>query len=87
MLILSRNNFLEFQYSICGEYRAFWIIAADISADAKVGSIEHKNADELVFITNSSALLVRYLSAGCKRLWTCYSEYFIVSEEEGLQRK
>ena len=31
VLILSRNNFLEFQYSICGEYRAFWIIAADIS--------------------------------------------------------
>ena len=30
VLILSRNNFLEFQYSICGEYRAFWIIAADI---------------------------------------------------------
>ena len=30
VLILSRNNFLEFQYSICGEYRAFGIIAADI---------------------------------------------------------
>ena len=23
VLILSRNNFLEFQYSICVEYRAF----------------------------------------------------------------
>lgn len=30
VLILFRNNFLEFQYSICGEYRASWINAADI---------------------------------------------------------
>ena len=40
MLILSRNNFLEFQYSICGEYRAFWIIAADIYDKYVAGDLE-----------------------------------------------
>ena len=79
MLILSRNKFPGISI--------FDLRGVQSILDNCGRYIEYKNADELVFITNSSALLVRYLSAGCKRLWTCYSEYFIVSEEEGLQRK